>query len=147
MAKTRAPKADRLPLGKFLAWKSSDITSAGVFLIVTTYMSIFCTDYLGMSPLVVGNIVLISNVIDFFTDLIAAYVIDNTKTKWGKARPYELGAIGMTLCTTLIFVTPSGWNDTLKIVWVFCMNILSRPTVLTVKERWKFSGRKFLRRI
>ena len=121
MAKTRAPKADRLPLGKFLAWKSSDITSAGVFLIVTTYMSMFCTDHLGMSPLVVGNIVLISNVIDFFTDLIAAYVIDNTKTKWGKARPYELGAIGMTLCTTLIFVTPSGWNDTLKIVWVFCM--------------------------
>lgn len=121
MAKTRAPKADRLPLGKFLAWKSSDITSAGVFLIVTTYMSLFCTDHLGMSPLVVGNIVLISNVIDFFTDLIAAYVIDNTKSKWGKARPYELGAIGMTLCTTLIFITPSGWNETLKIVWVFCM--------------------------
>jgi Na+/melibiose symporter-like transporter len=121
MAKLKTPKADRLPLGKFLAWKSSDITSAGVFLIVTTYMSIFCTDYLGMSPLVVGNIVLISNVIDFFTDLIAAYVIDNTKSKWGKARPYELGAIGMTLCTTLIFITPSGWNETLKIVWVFCM--------------------------
>ena len=121
MAKTTAPKADRLPLGKFLAWKSSDITSAGVFLIVTTYMSLFCTDHLGMSPLVVGNIILISNVIDFFSDLIAAYVIDNTKTKWGKARPYELGAIGMTLCTTLIFITPSGWNETLKIVWVFCM--------------------------
>ena len=49
MAKTKTPKADRLPLGKFLAWKSSDITSAGVFLIVTTYMSLFCTDFLGMS--------------------------------------------------------------------------------------------------
>ena len=121
MARNKTPKANRLPLGKFLAWKSSDITSAGVFLIVTTYMSIFCTDYLGMAPLVVGNIILVSNIIDFFTDLIAAYVIDNTKTKWGKARPYELGAIGMTLCTTLIFVTPNGWSDTLKIVWVFCM--------------------------
>jgi len=121
MAKIKTPRADRLPLGKFLAWKSSDITSAGVFLIVTTYMSLFCTDYLGMKPLVVGNIILISNVIDFFTDLIAAYVIDNTKTKWGKARPYELGAVGMTLCTTLIFITPMGWTETVKIVWVFCM--------------------------
>ena len=121
MAKNKTPKADRLPLGKFLAWKSSDITSAGVFLIVTTYMSMFCTDYLGMAPLVVGNIILVSNVIDFFTDLIAAYVIDNTKTKLGKARPYELGVVGMTLCTTLIFATPVGWTDTLKIVWVFCM--------------------------
>lgn len=121
MAKNKQPKAGRLPLGKFLAWKSSDITSAGVFLIVTTYMSIFCTDYLGMTPLAVGNIILVSNIIDFFTDLVAAYVIDNTKTKWGKARPYELGAIGMTLCTTLIFITPAGWSNTLKIVWVFCM--------------------------
>ena len=121
MAKNKQPKADRLPLGKFLAWKSSDITSAGVFLIVTTYMTMFCTDHLGMAPLVVGNIILISNVIDFFTDLLAAYVNDNTKSKWGKARPYELGAVGMTVCATLIFATPSGWNDTLKIVWVFCM--------------------------
>ena len=56
----KAPKADRLPLGKFLAWKSSDITSAGVFLIVTTYMTMFCTDHLGMKPMVVGNIILIS---------------------------------------------------------------------------------------
>ena len=121
MAKNRPPRADRFPLGRFLAWKSSDITSAGVVLIVTTYMSLFCTDHLGMAPMVVGNIVLVSNIIDFFTDLIAAYVVDNTKTKWGKARPYELGAVGMTLCTTLIFITPTGWTDTLKIVWVFCM--------------------------
>ena len=121
MAKNKTPKADRLPLGKFLAWKSSDITSAGVFLIINTYMALFCTDYLGMKPLVVGNILLISNVVDFITDLIAAYVIDNTNTKWGKARPYELGAIGMTICTTLIFVTPAGWSDTLKVIWVFCM--------------------------
>ena len=121
MAKNLTARPNRLPFGKFLAWKSSDITSAGVFLIVTTYMSLFCTDYLGMTPMAVGNIILISNIIDFFTDLIAAFVIDNTKSKWGKARPYELGAIGMTLCTTLIFVTPSGWNETVKIVWVFCM--------------------------
>lgn len=121
MAKNLTARPNRLPFGKFLAWKSSDITSAGVFLIVTTYMSLFCTDYLGMTPMAVGNIILISNIIDFFTDLIAAYVIDNTKSKWGKARPYELGAIGMTICTTLIFVTPSGWNETVKIVWVFCM--------------------------
>lgn len=119
MANTKTKK--RFPLGKFLAWKSSDITSAGIFLIVGSYMSIFCTDFLGMSPLIVGNIILISNVIDFITDLIAAYLIDNTKTKLGKARPYELGAIGMTLCTTLIYFTPVSWSPTLKVIWVFCM--------------------------
>ena len=114
-------KPGRLPVGKFFAWKSSDITSAGVFLIISTYLTMFCTDFLAMDPLVVGNIILVSNIIDFFTDLIAAYVIDNTKTKWGKARPYELGAIGMTVFTTLMFMTPGGWSQGLKIGWVFCM--------------------------
>lgn len=114
-------KPGRLPVGKFFAWKSSDITSAGVFLIISTYLTMFCTDFLAMDPMVVGNIILVSNVIDFFTDLIAAYVIDNTKTKWGKARPYELGAIGMTVFTTLMFMTPGGWSQGLKIGWVFCM--------------------------
>ncbi len=121
MANTQVQKKKRFPIGKFLAWKSSDITSAGIFLIVGSYMSIFCTDFLGMSPMTVGNIILISNLIDFFTDLIAAYLIDNTNTKLGKARPYELGAIGMTLCTTLIYFTPVDWNDTIKVIWVFCM--------------------------
>lgn len=121
MEQLQDKKKKRFPLGKFFAWKSSDITSAGIFLIVGTYMTMFCTDFLGMSPLVVGNILLISNIIDFITDLIAAFLIDNTKTKWGKARPYELGAIGMTVCTTLIFITPVGWSQTLKIIWVFSM--------------------------
>ena len=121
MTQTQDVKKKRFPIGRFLAWKSSDITSAGIFLIVGTYMSMFCTDFLGMTPLVVGNIILISNIIDFITDLIFAYVVDNTRSKWGKARPYELGAIGMTICTTLIFVTPVGWSETVKIVWVFCM--------------------------
>lgn len=121
MEKIQDKQKKRFPLGKFFAWKSSDITSAGIFLIVGTYMTMFCTDFLGMKPLVVGNILLISNIIDFITDLIAAFLIDNTKTKWGKARPYELGAIGMTICTTLIFVTPVGWSQTLKVIWVFSM--------------------------
>lgn len=121
MFKKKEKSKDHLPIGKFFAWKSSDITSAGVFWIVTTYLTIFCTDYLGMAPATVGTIILISNVVDFFTDLAAAYIIDNTKTKLGKARPYELGILGMTICTSLLFMTPGGWSDTVKMVWVFCM--------------------------
>lgn len=117
----QATKKKRFPLGKFLAWKSSDITSAGIFLIVGTYMTMFCTDFLGMKHLVVGNIILVSNLIDFVTDLIFAFLIDNTKSKLGKARPYELGILGMTVCTTLIYLTPFGWSETMKVIWVFSM--------------------------
>jgi Na+/melibiose symporter-like transporter len=82
MKKNKTLKANRLPLGKFLAWKSSDITSAGVFLIVTTYMTMFCTDHLGMNPLTVGNIILISNIIDFLLIWLLHMLLTIPRRNW-----------------------------------------------------------------
>lgn len=53
--------------------------------------------------------------------LIGCYIVDNTNTKWGRGRPYELGILGVWICTILMFCTPEGWSDTLKNVWVFFM--------------------------
>ncbi len=120
-AKAKDP-ANRLGVGRLLAWKSSDVASAAVFVVVNSYLSLFCTNYLGMDPTVVGMILLVSNIIDGITDLIACYVVDNSKvTKWGKARPYELGIIGVWVCTILMFCTPESWNGTLKVIWIFFM--------------------------
>lgn len=120
-AKAKDP-ANRLGVGRLLAWKSSDVASGAVFVVVNSYLSLFCTNYLGMDPTVVGMILLVSNFIDAITDLIACYVVDNSKvTKWGKARPYELGIIGVWVCTILMFCTPTSWNNTLKVIWIFFM--------------------------
>lgn len=114
--------SEKLGFFKLLAWKSSDVASAACFVIVNGYLSLFCTNYLGMSAAAVGTILLVSNIIDGITDLIAGYVIDNSKvTKWGKARPYELGILGVWICTMLMFYTPEGWSTGLKNAWVFFM--------------------------
>jgi len=120
--KTKEKKPNRLGFGKFMAWKASDVSSAACFVIVNSYLSLFCTNYLGMNPATVGTILLLSNIVDAITDLICCYVVDNSKiTKWGKMRPYELGIIGMWICTILVFHTPSGWSNMLKNIWVFFM--------------------------
>lgn len=120
--KTEKVKGPKLGFGRLLAWKSSDVASAACFVIVNTYLSIYCTNYIGIEAAALGTILLLSNVIDAITDLIACYVIDNSKvTKWGKARPYELGILGVWICTILMFHTGEGWGTGLKYVWVFCM--------------------------
>lgn len=85
----------RFPFGRFFAWKTSDISAAGLNIIVTGYLTIYCTNFLGLSGTLVGTILLISNIFDAVTDLVAGFVIDNTHSKWGKGRPYELGIVGM----------------------------------------------------
>lgn len=114
-------KGARLPVGKFFAWKSSDVAIAANTIIVNSYLTIFCTDFLGMKPSVVGMIMLISNIIDAITDVLICYIVDNTHTKWGKGRPYEIGALGVWICTLAMFYTPDGWSQGLKIAWIFFM--------------------------
>jgi Na+/melibiose symporter-like transporter len=64
--KTENP--DRLPVGKFFAWKSRDISIAAVT-IVTGFVTMFCTDFLGMPAALVGTLLFAGRIFDGFTDL------------------------------------------------------------------------------
>ena len=61
---------------------------------------------------------IISKVLDAITNVIMGAVIDRTRTKQGKARPWLLLSAPLVAVTgVLLFVVPSG-NDTLQIIWV-----------------------------
>ncbi len=123
MSKEKAapqPK-EHFPFLKFLAFKSSDVTTAVGYLIVNTYLTMYCSDFLGLDTAVIGTLLLVSNAIDFVTDFIAAVIVDNTNTKLGRGRPYELCILGLGICTILMFATPAGASNTVKYIWVFCM--------------------------
>ena len=114
-------KKKRFPIGRFFAWKTSDVSAAGLQLIVSGYLMMYCTNFLGLQGTTVGTILLVSNLIDAVTDLIAGFIIDNTHSKLGKGRPYEIGIVGMWICTVLMFSTPAGASQGVKIAWVFFM--------------------------
>lgn len=109
---------DKIGIAKFWGWQSRAV-SLGCMTIVYGYLMIYCTNTLGLSAGLVGTLLLVSKLFDGVTDLLAGYVIDNTKTKLGKARPYEFAIIGVWLCTWLLFSCPTEWSYTVKAVWVF----------------------------
>lgn len=115
---------DKLGLGKLLAYKSSDVTAAGISAIVISYLSLYCTDALGINPMVVGSLLMASKVVDIFTNIAAGWLVDNTHTKLGKGRPYELCIVGITICTLGLFSTNPQWSNFAKCAWIFCMYTL-----------------------
>lgn len=123
MSKTKTVDSNKVGVGKFWAWQSRGVSLAAITLVMG-YLTIFCTDTLGMAPGVVGTILMVSKVFDGVSDFIACYVIDNTHTKWGKGRPYEWCILGCWICTMALFYTPPTWSETVKIVWVFVMYTL-----------------------
>lgn len=103
---------------KFFAWKSRDV-ALGCNVIVLGYLTIFCTDGLGLPATLVGTLLLFSKIFDGVTDLFAGYIVDNTRTRFGKGRPYELSILGVWLMTIIMFFCPPSMSTAVKAVWVF----------------------------
>lgn len=115
---------NHLSFGRLMAWKSSDIAVAGLNVIVLTYLSIYCSDTLGIAPAVVGTVLMASKIIDAFTDIFAGWLVDNTHTKLGKGRPYELAIVGVMICSLGLFAGNPDWSQGFKIGYIFCMYTL-----------------------
>lgn len=123
-AKKQKDTANRVGLLKLLAFKSSDISAAWVQLIMLNYLSIFASDTLGVDIAVVGTLLLASKIVDAFTDILAGIIIDNTHTKLGKGRPYEISIVGMTICAAFIFFAKPEWGNAAKYAYIFFMYTL-----------------------
>ena len=116
---------DRIGAGKFFAWQSRALSGAANYMVLT-FVTIYCTDTLKMPAVLMGTLIMASKITDGVTDLFAGYLVDKTKTRLGKARPYEFAIIGAWLATWLLFSTPGDASIVIKSIWVIanyiCIN-------------------------
>lgn len=75
-------------------------------MILLGYVSYFAVNVLGLSSLLVGNLILVSKLFDGITDLVAGFLIDSTNTRFGKARPYDWAYVGFCITTIVLFCIP-----------------------------------------
>ena len=90
--------------------------------VLATYLNVYYTDVLNLTGLWGGAFLAIfpiaSKLIDAMTNIAMGYMIDHTRTKQGKARPWLLiSAPLVTLTGILLFTVPSG-NQTVQALWV-----------------------------
>ena len=106
-------------------WLGYLLGPAGALLlnaVLATYLNVYYTDVLNLTPLWGGLFLaifpIISKVIDAVTNVIMGQIIDRTKTKEGKARPWLfLSAFLVPITGILLFTVPNG-SDTVKVIWV-----------------------------
>ena len=106
-------------------WLGYPLGPAGALLlnaVLATYLNVYYTDVLNLTPLWGGMFLtifpIVSKVIDAITNILMGQVIDRTKTKEGKARPWLLlSAILVPITAILLFTVPEG-SDTVKAIWV-----------------------------
>lgn len=77
------------------------------FQTIAVYLLYFYTDVLGITAAAAGMILLTIRLFDGATDIGIGLVVDRTKTRWGKFRPYILmGTVPMVILGVITFTTP-----------------------------------------
>ncbi|MBN1972049.1 MAG: MFS transporter [Sedimentisphaerales bacterium] len=75
------------------------------------FLLYYYTDIFGLSPAAVGTMMLVTKIIDAFTDPAMGLIADRTNTKWGRYRPYLLWvAIPYGLLGYVLFLGPDFSN-------------------------------------
>lgn len=129
--KERKQNPDKIGTGRFLAWQSRG-ASMGAQVMIIAFITIYCTNTMGMPAALVGTLLMASKIFDGVTDLFAGYLVDRTNTKIGRGRPYELALIGSWITVWLMFSMPEGATMAVKAIWLFCMYTLNQSIFATL---------------
>ena len=88
--------------------------------VLAAFLTMFYTDNVGLAAGAVGTMFFISKLLDGITDLLAGTIVDRTRTKWGKARPWLLWlSVPTGLALALIFFIPTNGSSTMKMIYAF----------------------------
>lgn len=105
------------------------------YAMISTYLMIYLTDTIGLAPLFVGNLFLVARVWDAVNDPMMGFLVDNTRTKWGKFRPWILiGTIINAVILILLFRGPElegfslyAYFSVMYILWGMTYTIMDIP--------------------
>lgn len=88
------------------------------YAIAGSYLTQFYTDVLGLSGIFLTMMPLFSKIFDAITNVIMGRIIDRTRTRQGKARPWVMIAgVAMTITGFLLYAIPRA-GSTVQIVWI-----------------------------
>lgn len=135
MSTTRAPAADpargeTLPVRTKLAYGFGGVNEMfGHWLYASLARPVF-NMHLGLSPTLVGAVLMFGRLADAFADVLFGWLSDNTRSRWGRRRPYLLaGSIVSGLALPCLFLASGDWDVTApwmenRLFWFMLVSVL-----------------------
>ena len=106
-------------------WMGYLLGPAGALLlnaVLATYLNVYYTDVLKLGGLWGGAFLVIfpviSKIIDAITNVVMGQIIDRTRTKEGKARPWLLLSAPLVTVTGILLFTVPQASETVQAIWV-----------------------------
>jgi GPH family glycoside/pentoside/hexuronide:cation symporter/oligogalacturonide transporter len=98
----------RIPLKEKFAFGAGDIFGSGWAALMAVTLFFFFNNVVGLDARLAGLIVMLARITDAITDTLMGVITDNTRTRWGRRRPYLfLGALLIIPALAFLFVDHS----------------------------------------
>jgi len=117
---TKGYKTPRLSMNEKLTFGLGDFGANFSWTFMSSFVTIYLTDTVGLPAGIIGTVILISQLTDGFSDLFMGSLIDNTNTKMGKAKPWIFWTAPILgILVFMLFNVPDAANQTIQLGYVF----------------------------
>ena len=126
---------------KYLKWYNmvgygtGDIAGNVVYALLSSFIMIYLTNTVGLNAGIVGTLIAVSKLFDGITDIFFGSMIDKTKSKMGKARPWMFwGFFGCAITLFGVFAIPVNMGKTAQYAWFFIAYTLLNAVFYTANN-------------
>ena len=118
-----------------VGYGSGDFAGNVVYAFLSSFVMMYLTNTVGLNPGIIGTLIMVSKLFDGISDMFFGTMIDKTKSRLGKARPWMLYAyIGCAVTLVANFAIPDSLGTTAQYVWFFIAYTLLNAVFFTANN-------------
>ncbi len=111
-------RSEKLSLKTKIGFGICDLGGNLFFTMMAFWIMNYFTDTLGLMPVLAGTAIMIGRIWDAISDPLVGYLSDNTKTRWGRRKPYIfVGAIFLFIFMLIMFKNPHIIDQNILFWW------------------------------
>lgn len=116
---------DKVSLKSKVCYGMAEVGSQFSWTLISSYLTFFYTNVVGLTPVVISAIMLIARIWDAINDPMMGMIAERTRSRWGRFRPYLLwGAPVLALFNVLTFtaldISPTAKSLFCAFSYIFC---------------------------
>ena len=124
-----------LKMRNIVGYGTGDIAGNVVYAFLSSFVMIYLTNTVGLNAGIVGTLIAVSKLFDGISDVFFGSMIDKTKSKMGKARPWMFwGFFGCAITLFGVFAIPTNIGKTAQYAWFFIAYTLLNAVFYTANN-------------